>query len=376
MSRYKSPGVYITEVQSRVSAIVGVSTSNAAFVGVAEKGPLDEAVLINNYSEFYDNYGSPVTGDWLAHAVRLFFENGGARLYIARVDAGAGTVADEQQYKSAFSLLDGIHDIGLIAAPGIGSSTMIDFAAEYCQERGDCFYIADIPEIDNTADMAIERANTFNANPYAAVYFPWIEINDVTTNTIITIPPSGAVAGIYAQTDMTRGVWKAPAGIEAKIYGATGLALNISGQKQDALNSSGINTIRIFPEKGMVIWGARTLDSRPDAEFRYVNIRRTVNFIEQSIIQGIHWAVFETNDEMLWAKLRAVISNFLMDIWREGGLTGSAPNQAYFVECGHNTNTQNDIDNGIVNVVIGIAPLRPAEFVIIRISQRINVTKN
>lgn len=361
MPTYKTPGVYVEEIPGNSRPITGVSTSTGAFVGVTEKGPLDKAVRINNYSEFQDNYGSPLDGHWLAHAVRLFFENGGMRVYIARVDAGAGAVAEEQQYKNAFSLLDVIHDIGLIAVPGIGTASMINFAAEYCRKRRDCFYIADI---------AVERGNTLNANSYAAVYFPWIEVNDDSANAIITIPPSGAVAGIYAQTDMTSGVWKAPAGVEARVYGATGLALNRSNQQDEDLISRGINIIRVFPGPGMVIWGARTLDSQPGAEFRYVPARRTAIFIEQSIKQGIQWAVFEPNGEALWRQLRTVIAHFLTEIWREGGIFGNTPREAHYIKCGRDTTTQTDIDNGIVNIEVGIALLRPAEFVVIKISQK------
>jgi phage tail sheath protein FI len=175
---------------------------------------------------------------------------------------------------------------------------------------------------------------------------------------------------MYARIDAKRGVWKAPAGTEANVAGAVGLAQHISDGEQDTLNPRGVNVIRFFPSSGIVIWGARTLATRSDPEYRYVPIRRLAIFLEQSIYDGIQWAVFEPNDEGLWSSLRLNIGAFMTTQFRAGAFQGDTPSKAFFVKCDSQTNPQDQIDAGIVTVLVGFAPLRPAEFVVIRISQK------
>jgi len=179
---------------------------------------------------------------------------------------------------------------------------------------------------------------------------------------------------MYARIDARRGVWKAPAGTEANLGGAIGLAANITDTEQDFLNPIGVNVIRSFPASGIVIWGARTLATRSDPEYRYVPVRRTAIFLEQSLYSGIQWSVFEPNDEVLWASLRLNITAFLLLQFRAGAFQGKTPSEAFFVKCDSSTTTQADIDAGIVNILVGFAPLKPAEFVVLRLSQKAGQT--
>jgi phage tail sheath protein FI len=199
----------------------------------------------------------------------------------------------------------------------------------------------------------------------AALYYPWIEVMDPLTSRPIQVPPAGHVAGVWARVDSTRGVHKAPA--NEVILGANGLAFQVTHDEQGGLNRVGINCIRSFPGRGIRIWGARTLSSDP--EWRYINVRRLFNYIAESIMEGTQWSVFEPNDERLWMQLRIAATNFLTRTWREGALFGSTPEQAFFVKCDAETNPPDVIEAGQVICEIGIAPVKPAEFVVFRLSQ-------
>ncbi|MFQ5677471.1 MAG: phage tail sheath family protein, partial [bacterium] len=279
----------------------------------------------------------------------------------------------ESDYRRAFALLDPILDINLVAVPGMGSPYMVSFGADYCQKRGDCFFIGDMSLSDNTPKKAqIFIDNIEIKSSYAAVYFPWLKIKDPNggSSRPITVPPSGSIAGIYARSDVRRGVWKAPAGRESNINGAVGLLANISDDEQNTLNSIGVNVIRDFPNIGIIVWGSRTLATQSDLEYRYVPVRRTAIFLEQSISGGIDWAVFEPNDASLWAKLRHLISTFMMHLFRAGALCGNTADEAFFVKCDSETTTEVDIAAGVVNILIGFAPLKPGEFSLLKLSQK------
>jgi hypothetical protein len=203
---------------------------------------------------------------------------------------------------------------------------------------------------------------------YAAMYYPWIAVADPTPgarSTTITIPPSGHMAGIWARNDNERGVHKAPA--NEVIRGVISLPINLTAAEQSVLNPNGVNCLRVFAGRGIRVWGARTLSSDPS--WRYLNVRRLFNFVEKSIENGTQWAVFEPNDAMLWAKMRRDIGAFLRVVWRSGALFGATPEQAFFVKCDAENNPQETRDLGQLIVDIGIAPVKPAEFVIFRISQ-------
>jgi hypothetical protein len=192
----------------------------------------------------------------------------------------------------------------------------------------------------------------------AAMYYPW-----VTSENSVQLPPSGFVCGIYARVDTARGVWKVPA--DETVVDALGLQASIDSQEQERLGAQGVNGIRSFPSRGILLWGARTTSSDP--QWKYVNVRRYFIFLEQSIVRGLQWVVFEPNGAPLWAAVRQIVESFLFGSWRDGALMGTKAENAFYVRCDRSTMTQDDIDNGRLVVEIGVAPVRPAEFVILRI---------
>jgi phage tail sheath protein FI len=206
----------------------------------------------------------------------------------------------------------------------------------------------------------------------AALYFPRVTESDpLLDGQLDTFAPSGLVAGVMARTDVQRGVWKAPAGLDAAVNGIQGLQANLNDQENGLLNPLGINVLRTFPVAGRVVWGARTLrgaDQLAD-DYKYVPVRRTALYIEESLYRGLKWVVFEPNDEPLWAQIRLNAGAFMHNLFRLGAFQGKTPQEAYFVKCDKETTTQNDINLGIVNIVVGFAPLKPAEFVIIQLQQ-------
>jgi phage tail sheath protein FI len=206
----------------------------------------------------------------------------------------------------------------------------------------------------------------------AALYFPRvIKADPEREDQLDTFVPCGIVAGLMARTDTQRGVWKAPAGVDASLNGIRGLEANLTNEENGMLNPLGINCLRNFPIIGNIVWGARTLrgaDQLAD-EYKYVPVRRLALFLEESLYRGTQWVVFEPNDEPLWAQIRLNIGAFMHNLFRQGAFQGATPREAYFVKCDSETTTQNDINLGIVNIVVGFAPLKPAEFVIIKIQQ-------
>jgi phage tail sheath protein FI len=236
----------------------------------------------------------------------------------------------------------------------------------HCEMVGGCMAILDPPPGLSPQDVFEWRMNAAGYDSkFATLYYPWIEVMDPISNRPIMVPPSGHVAGLWARVDSTRGVHKAPA--NEVVLGCNGLAFQVTQSEQGSLNQNGINCIRAFPGRGIRVWGARTLSSDP--EWRYVNVRRVFNFLSSSIINGTQWAVFEPNDQRLWLQLRIACENFLTRMWRDGALFGSTPNEAFFVRCNAETNPPEVVEAGQVVIEIGIAPVKPAEFVIFRISQ-------
>jgi phage tail sheath protein FI len=236
----------------------------------------------------------------------------------------------------------------------------------HCENAGDRMAILDAPRGLLPQEVLEWRMNTAGYDSkFATLYYPWVEVMDPLTNLPIEVPPSGHIAGIWSRTDSTRGVHKAPA--NEVVLGANGLAFQVTGEEQGGLNKVGINCIRAFAGRGIRVWGARTLSSDP--EWRYLNVRRLFNYISESIMEGTQWAVFEPNDERLWIQLRIAATNFLTRTWREGALFGGTPSEAFFVKCDAETNPPDVIEAGQVVVEIGIAPVKPAEFIVFRISQ-------
>lgn len=249
---------------------------------------------------------------------------------------------------------------------------LVAAAAKFCEENR-AFYLVNPPLEWRDKAIAIANLDAIGTkSSHAAVYFPMLEQpNPLRDNQMELFSPVGAVAGIFARTDAQRGIWKAPAGTDATLVGVPKLAVPLTDGENGELNPLGINCLRILPAAGRVVWGARTLqgDDRLSSEWKYVPVRRTALFIAESLYRGTQWAVFEPNDEPLWAQLRLNIGAFMQNLFRQGAFQGSTPQEAYLVKCDSETTTQNDINLGIVNVVVGFAPLKPAEFVIIKIQQ-------
>lgn len=252
------------------------------------------------------------------------------------------------------------------------AKTLIGKAAAYAQERR-AFYIVDPPDVGGATPEKIKEwhAKLGLQSKNSAIYFPRVRLSDPLENYRVgPFAPSGTMAGLYARTDSARGVWKAPAGTEAGLRVA-GLDSPMTDDQNGVLNKLGINCLRTFPIYGRVSWGARTFEGADQkaSEWKYVPVRRTALFIEESLFRGLKWAVFEPNGETLWAQIRVAAGGFMNNLFRQGAFKGTSPREAYFVKCDAETTTQNDIDLGIVNVMVGFAPLKPAEFVVIKIQQ-------
>jgi len=504
MPTYLSPGVYMEEVSSGSKPIEAVGTAVAAFVGFAAKGPLNEPVLVTNWTQFSGTFGDFIPGSYLAHAVYGYFLNGGGVAYVVRIggDASANgsapaghaeiaaageagrvvftvralpaaaagdltvevvdasepsddnfklvvkragapveefdnvtarrgaqnsvaTVVRERSQlitveetrgrgiavpvkgvevalagvsnvpavptrvratdyvgdsadRTGFAGLEAVDEItmlcvpdlmaayqqGIIDADGVQAVQLAMIA--HCELMADRVAILDTPSGLNAQQVKEWRVNTTGYDSkYAAMYWPWIKVMDPVTGRPIMVPPNGHMAGIWARNDATRGVHKAPA--NEVIRGAIAPELNITKGEHDQLNPVAVNCIRAFPGQGIRVWGARTLSSDP--EWRYLNVRRLFNYVEESILQGTNWVVFEPNDMKLWDSVKRTITMFLRRVWRDGALFGQTPAQAFFVKCDEENNPPENRDAGILTVEIGIAPVKPAEFVVFRISQ-------
>jgi phage tail sheath protein FI len=273
------------------------------------------------------------------------------------VDGGSGR-------RTGIRALEDIDEIAIVAAPGIWSTEVQNGLINQCAELKDRFAILD-PRDRLSVQQVMAFREPLDTN-YAALYHPWIQMRDVTTRRPLDVPPSGHIAGVYVRSDDERGVHKAPA--NEVVRSIIGLSDDINKREQDLLNPIGINALRSFPNRGFRVWGSRTLSSIP--EWRYVPVRRLFIFIEESIKQGTSWVVFEPNGPDLWARVRQAVTNFLNTQWRAGALLGASQDEAFFVTCDRSTMSQDDLDNGRLIIEVGIAPIRPAEFVIFRFRQK------
>lgn len=419
MPQYLSPGVYVEEVPSAVKPIAGVGTSTAAFIGAApaqielpadrftkEEGEPKTATtylkvaskalpkalephLITNWSQFvtkfadvvgdkaamdlkdvkYTDYSQTLLGQWrtFAHAVYGFFANGGTRCYVLRIDA-------EADLSKALAKLAAIDEVAIVAAPGLTSAASQNALAAHCESLQDRFAVLDPAPLGENAVFTKEVILAgVNNSAYAALYFPWIKVFDPahkmlepTGDGLVTVPPSGHIAGIYARVDTERGVHKAPA--NEAIRGALDVEYLVAKADQDGLNPAGVNVIRKF-DGGIKVWGARTVGGDANADLKYVNVRRLLNFLRESIDEGTQWVVFEPNDMALWAKITRNVTAFLTNVWRSGALFGATEKEAFYVKCDAETNPPSVRDLGQVVTEIGVAVVKPAEFVIFRLSQ-------
>lgn len=488
MPEYLSPGVYVEEVSSGAKPLEGVGTSTGAFIGKAQRGPVNEARLITNWTQFTDTFGTFIKDCVLAYSVYQFFNEGGTKCYVVRGAKGSATTLTKSQFDildsaaantltvlansegvwgdditvkvedesiipgettaradyfklvieydgdevEAFdnvSMLDSvidhvalrvnskwievvdtadtrptngtyplvggldgdalvttdwasadgfifafdpIDDINIVAIPDALGNPIVTIAAyTYCLNRGDCFYVADtIRDLALVTEVVTFRQLTgqFNSS-YAALYYPWIEVSDPRTGGTILTPPCGAIVGTYSHTDVVRGVHKAPAGIDVGyLNSAVGVEYKLTKGEHDVLNPIGVNVIRSFPGTGTVVWGARTLSA--DSEWKYINIRRLFLMLEETIDEGTQWVVFEPNTPKLWGNVKRNITAFLTGVWRGGALFGATAQEAFYVKVDGENNPPDSINAGKLIIEIGVAPVKPAEFVIIRITQK------
>ena len=497
---YLTPGVYVEEVDRGPKPIEGVGTAVAAFLGVAEKGPIGQATMIANWTQYTEIFGDFVPGAYMAQAVYGYFNNGGTLCFVVRVGdesagdappppvvaeitakAGSGATlkaiardasaeglsvdvadgpddtftitvkkgSDEEKFegltlsRGAKNALEVVNKqsklitLEEVAVKGAAIAERIPAAGSYALAPATTMALAPVsPEhySGNTADrtglggleavdqvtmicapdvMAAYQQGALDADgvkavqlamiahaermgdrvaiidplpslnaqqaydwrmngagydsKYAAMYYPWVQVANPFPGGASTqmVPPSGHMAGVWARNDGERGVHKAPA--NEILRGVLGLELQLTPSEQGVLNPVGVNCIRAFPGRGIRVWGARTLSSDPS--WRYLNVRRLFNYIEKSIYNGTQWAVFEPNDQMLWAKMRRDVGAFLKRNWMAGALFGATPEQAFFVKCDEENNPSITRDAGQLFIDIGIAPVKPAEFVIFRIGQ-------
>ena len=521
------PGVYIDEIPSGVRTITGVATSVAAFIGRAQRGPVETPVLINTFGDFERVFGGLWAEGTLGYALRDFYLNGGSqaivvRLFrpsapasnakptkanaasavlLARAQLTVDTLTLEAAYEGAWGIAlrarvdhavkaddDSLFNLAIKddstgrielfrnvsvepkhprrvdnvlsnesklirvlgdlpkarpkahadpapAAPLWGDNTpptnskvtssgassdgetltaddFVGLGKEsakgglFALEQTDLFNLLGIPPYKDNGDVdasVIAAAATYcerrralllidppvgwtdkdkakaglaqgvgTTSKNAALFFPRLrQPNPLRDSQIENFAPCGALAGVIARTDAQRGVWKAPAGLEATLFGVPQLSVSLTDAENGELNPLGINCLRTIPAAGPLVWGARTLqgDDRLASEWKYIPVRRLALFIEESLFRGTQWVVFEPNDEPLWSQIRLNIGAFMHSLFIQGAFQGNTPQQAYFVKCDSATTTQDDINRGIVNIVVGFAPLKPAEFVIVQIQQ-------
>lgn len=414
MANYQAPGVYVQEVPSGARAIGQVNTSIAGFVGLAPDNDalVGELRVLDNWTQFVDQYiGNAAEGTPLSNAVYGFFSNGGSRCYVVNIGPD-GSLTGTAAAPTGLTLFEAVDDISMVAAPGYATAEAYAALQEHVEHplRQDRMAIMDtVEKVDDVGALTraatsgvpegardsgtessgsgsgSKKSTTAEAGSpdteagggqdlgapqspggYTALYFPWIVMIDPVSGKKVTQPPSGHIAGVWARVDATRGVHKAPA--NEPIQGAIDLVRRVSRGEQEVLNPAGVNCIRYFPGEGIRVWGART--KAPEAsEYRYISVRRLTNMIKESVADGTRWVVFEPNDHTLWKSIRRDIGAFLTNVWRDGALLGITPQQAFFVKCDEETNPPEVRDAGQVVTLIGIAPVKPAEFVIFKLMQ-------
>lgn len=404
MPQYKTPGVYIEEVSGGSKPLEAASTNIAGFLGIAEKGPINEPTLVTNWAMYQKLFGGLHKGGWLAHSVFLFFQNGGTKCFInnlaapeeekVKVEAKQGEgkadakaevkVQGKEELKisnpanmtkliigqdggpgkrTGLFAFDPILDISIVCAPGVTEPAAQDAILSHCEKHRFRCAVLDAPE---NLEKGIDTIPMPRDSMMAGYYFPWVKMYDPVHETDIFVPPSGGVSGVWARVDGTRGVHKAPA--NEILRGVTGLKYGLTDAEQELLNPKGVNCIREFPGRGIRVWGARTFSSDP--EWRYLNVRRLFCMVEQSIQAGTNWVVFEPNTRALWKNIVRNITAFCLRMWREGALFGDSPEEAFFVRCDDELNPPESIDAGYVVCEVGLAPAKPAEFVVFRVSQK------
>ncbi len=371
-----------------------VPTSIAVFIGLATSGVMHKPINIKNYSAYEKHFGSPHPNSDLAISVKLFFLNGGENCFVVNITNKSVLGSAEnihKLYQDAITSLDSVDKFNLLVITKlqinqkpITDQVYLDIlatASEYCTNKRAFLLIDPLNAWDSSENVTdhlelnITKIRSTVIIENSAIYFPRIEVQefDPTKNTNITklIGPAAAIAGIMARIDATRGVWKAPAGVEAALAGIKGVDLVLTNSQNDALAKEGINSIRVF-ESGILCWGARTLAGSDglNSEWKYAPIRRFFLFLEHSIHQGTSWVVYEPNEEATWVVIRSTVTTFMMGLFKRGAFQGTTPKEAFFIKCDSSTNILST-QKSLIRIIVGFAPLKPAEFVILQIQHTI-----
>jgi phage tail sheath protein FI len=361
----KAPGVYIEEI-TPAGPIAGAGTGAPALIGVVASPPasLGTPVAITNWTAYTGAFGSYQASLNLPHAVRGFFGNGGTLAYVVPIKDTTGVDA-------ALDALTRQSDVGMVCLPGVVDPAVQGKVITHCETMGNRFAILDGAQdqtpLKSGGTLLSQRAALDAGNGFAALYWPWIVIADPAaaagTSATVTVPPSGHVAGVMSRCDNTIGIHQAPA--NQVVRGALALDYALNDTEQGTLNQHNINAIRIFPGTPPLIWGARTLTT--STQWQYVNVRRLVSYIEASIVQGIRWAMFAPNNTALWKGLQRSITEFLTRVWESGALFGASAKEAFYVKIDEELNPPAVRTLGQVFAEIGVAPTRPAEYIVLRI---------
>jgi len=374
---FRTPGGYIQKISSAQKTIVGVSTSTTVLIGTFPKGRQYTPTNIRSLQECDRTFGGLRTNNLSSLVIKQFFDNDGKNLWV--ISTGTRFSRTATPLLKGLSLLSKIQSFNILLIPettllpdGEAAKTFQTAVPLIDQHRA--MYLLDPPQQDAPRQTVKDLATWFRAqsgigHPNVILYYPRVQVrSQITSVPTVTISNSGSIAGIMARTDVTRGVWKAPAGNEALLQGIAGLEGRLTSRDITFLTSVNINALKQMTSSAYVVWGARTLSSDP--EWKYVSVRRTALFLESSVEQGTAWAVFEPNDEPLWAQLRLSVETFMEGLFRQGAFQGARAQDAYFVKCGRETTTAADQAAGITHILVGFAPLRPAEFVILHIKQK------
>jgi phage tail sheath protein FI len=377
-------GILATQIQAQVTAlkpsnpayrdftcVVGAPGNNFLLLSSGTRGTGSSVSVSPGAANDVSGDLHLIAGATTTHPLNAMLQGGNESPYTP-ADQYNLFIADRSKREGIYAL-EAVDIFNLLCLPGVTDSGILMDASSYCQERR-AFLIADAPADKVKPDDMVQTISgpALPKTNYGAVYYPWLQIADPLKNgQLRSTAPSGTVAGLYARIDSTRGVWKAPAGTEATLVGAQGMAYKLTDLENGTLNPLGVNCLRIFPVFGAIAWGARTLQGADQmaSEYKYVPIRRLALYIEESLYRGSKWIVFEPNDEPLWAQIRLNFGAFMQTLFRQGAFQGSSPKDAYFVKCDNETTTQDDINRGVVNILVGFAPLKPAEFVIIKVQQ-------
>jgi phage tail sheath protein FI len=398
---FTAPGVYVVEVASGNAPIVGAGTSTAAFIGAYVSGVQNVPdpgagviVACTSFTDFKNAFGDVNARlkdngfIYLSQAVYGFFLNGGTRCYVVRIAAADGGAWVQKDFQGALDSLEAYEDISIVAAPGMVTPASVSALTAHCHNMQDRIAILDTPPamtVENvnpstpasavtsppTPPTTFQDIYSFTNGDFAALYYPWIGVAHPDPNAkdpTLFVPPSGHMAGIYARVDASRGVHKAPA--NEAVFGAIRLQTLVTRNQQQSLNPDGVNCIRRM-NSAILVWGGRTLGGEKslNPDVRYVNVRRLLNYLRDSIQNGTRWTVFEPNGPDLWARVIRNVSAFLKQVWSAGGLFGATPQQAFYVKCDAENNPKESRDQGNLVIEIGVAVTKPAEFVVFYLSQ-------